>query len=61
MKLYNYTLKENYLLASTLIATQFDAAFDTVSSSQLAKSCVDCSSSPKDRAIKARAITIVVQ
>lgn len=41
-----------YLLASTLIATQFSATFDTFSSSQLVKSCADCSSSPEDRVIK---------
>lgn len=44
--------KNMYLLASTLIATQFSAAFDTFSSSQLVKSCADCSSSPEDRVIK---------
>lgn len=52
MEIVKFHNEKNYLLASTLIATQFVAAFDTCSSSQFVKSCVDCSSSPTDRVIE---------
>ena len=56
-----WPLRHEYLLASTLIATQqFCAASETLSSSQLDINCADCSSSPENSKVRVQNTLLLI-